>query len=61
LAGGWLPEGRIVMTPQLCPDPFSVCLIMGFTDSETAKRFVVVEDSGFELLKLCADLWLLLT
>jgi hypothetical protein len=29
-AGGWQPEGRIVMTPQLPPNdnPLSVCLIM---------------------------------
>jgi hypothetical protein len=34
-AGGWAPEGRIVMTLLLCPNyyPFSVCLIMGSTES----------------------------
>jgi hypothetical protein len=32
-AGGWPPEARIVMTPQLPPNyySFSVCLIMGST------------------------------
>jgi hypothetical protein len=31
--GGWLPEGRIVMTPKLSPNyyPFSISLIMEFT------------------------------
>jgi hypothetical protein len=35
-AGGWLPEGRIFMTPLLPPNycPFSVCLIMAATVSQ---------------------------
>jgi hypothetical protein len=32
-AGGWPPEGRIVMTPDYYP--FSVCLIMAATSSNS--------------------------
>jgi hypothetical protein len=33
LAGGWLPVGRIIMTPQRPSNyhPFSICLIMAST------------------------------
>jgi hypothetical protein len=52
-AGGWPPEGRIVMTPQLPLQyyPFSVCLFMGTT------FFVKAVDEATIVLrevKLCA-------
>jgi hypothetical protein len=52
--GGWPPEGHIVMTPWLCPNyyPFSVCLIMGSTFSQSLNRSYKSETEGGRRFRL---------